>query len=834
MHGKWLAGIRPGVLALRRDWSSGELRLLLLALVVAIAAVSSVGFLADRVGAALGRDSGQMLGGDIALEADAPIPQSFMEQAGKAGLAYVRTLQFPSMVSGRQGSQLASLKAVAPGYPLRGALRLQGAVAGKEVVVHDVPDLGSVWVDPQILGALGLGLGDSLEVGDSVLKISGIVSYEPDRGMRFINVAPRVLMRIEDVPKTGLIAPGSRVKYGFLVAGESAAVKGYGAWLDGHLERGQKLNTVGSARPEIQKALDRAHQFLVLVALLTVMVAAIAIALAARRFSLRHRDGIAVMRCMGASQSQLSRMLWVEFALLALLASFVGIAIGFAAHLGLVSVVASWLDTSLPASSWTPALQGMATGLVLLLGFALPPLAALRRVAPARVLRRETAMWQPRNGVSYGLGLAAFCILALWFSGDLRMSAIVTAGFVLAFGAFALCAYAGIWALGLLRHRLNGRPALRFALAGMARRKGLVVTQVCALSMGLMVLLLLALTRTDLLQGWQNTVPADAPDTFLINIQPDQRAAVATRLQQGGVASIVLSPMVRGRLVSINRRPVTGSDYAEDRAKRLVDREFNLSYQDQLPSDNRIQSGRWLDSNKNEVSIESGLADALGIKLGDELGFDVAGQTVDVRVSSVREVKWDSFQANFFALLSPRALKDAPTTYITAFRIPAAAPDLVQKLVHEFPNLTVFDVRAILRQVQHVLVQVIQAVQLLFLFTVFAGILVLGAALFSTRDERIQEVALLRSLGASARQLRQAQRVELVLVGVVAGLLAAAGAVAVAWVLADKVFDFELSFPWWPWLGGIVLGVTSASAGGAIALRGVLTTPPLALLREVP
>ncbi|MDS1142082.1 FtsX-like permease family protein [Pusillimonas sp. SM2304] len=823
---------RLGVRALQRDWNSGELRLLLLALLIAVAAVTSVGFLADRVGRALERDSAQMLGGDLALRADEPIPAQFLAQAEARNLATAQTLQFPSMVSGGDDAQLVSLKAVSQAYPLRGALRLADVPGGAAVEVAQAPEPGSVWVDPQVLGLLGLGVGDTLLVGDSVLRIARIIAYEPDRGMQFVNVAPRVMMNLADLPATGLVAPGSRITYHLLLAGAAESVGSYQRWLDANLQRGQRLSTLETNRPEVQRALTRAHQFLVLVALLTVMIAAVAIALAARRFGLRHQDGIAVLRCLGASKAQLGWMLWVEFLLLALLAAALGSLAGYAVHQGLVSIVTGWMQTSLPRASLLPAWQGMATGFLLLLGFALPPLAALRNVPPARVLRRDTAQ-AARRWPAYLLGLAAFFGLIVWISGDVRLSGIVAAGFLLALMVFAGLAYAMVSLLGLLRYRSRGYPVLRFALAGMARRRSLTVTQLCALSVGLMILLLLAITRTDLLQGWQGTLPADAPNTFLINIQPDQRETVTQRLKAAGADTVLMSPMIRGRLLAINQQAVNGDSYQDPRAKRMVDREFNLSYADTMPSSNQIAEGRWLRLDRPEVSIETGLAQTLGIKLRDTLTFDVAGREVQVEVSGLRKVDWDSFQANFFAVMSPVALADAPVTFITSLHVAPSGQPFVQALIKEFPNLTVFDVGSILGQVQHVLDQVVQAVQLLFLFTVAAGVLVLGAALFSTRDERMHDVAVLRALGASGRQLAGAMHIELVLLGTMAGLLAAFAAVAVAWLLAYYVFEFSLTLSWWPWAAGVAVGVAAALIGGRFALAGVLKTPPLVSLREM-
>jgi putative ABC transport system permease protein len=824
--------VRLGARTLLRDWRSGELRLLVIALVVAVAAVTSVGFLADRVGRALERNAAQMLGADVVLDADEPIPPAFEQQARDQGLTLAHTFQFPSMASAGQASQLVSLKAVDAGYPLRGNLRTAAEPSGPESATRDIPAPGTVWVDPQLLAILGLKMGDMVTLGDSRFRVARVVTYEPDRGMQFVNLSPRVLMRADELKATGLLAPGSRVDYGLLAAGDAPAVSAYSEWLHSRLQRGQKIATVESGRPEIRRVLDRAQRFLSLVALLAVLISAVAVALAATRFMLRHRDGIAVMRCLGATQQQIARVLTAEFTLVGLIGATLGGLAGYAAHLGLIAMLGRMLDAELPAPSVMPAAQGLATGMWLLLGFALPALGQLRHVPPARVLRRDAGGVRLGSVLGYAVGAAGFALLIWWFAGDAQLGAVIAGGFLGAFGLFALVAWLCVQALARLRRAAAGMPALRFALAGVVRRRAATITQVCALAIGLMALLLLTMTRTDLIAGWQRTLPPDAPNRFLINIQPDQREPVAAALRDAGIGDATLFPMIRGRLVAVNGRAVSAADYTDDRARRLVDREFNLSYSEQMPSYNSLQAGRWMAPDSREVSMESGISNTLGLHMGDKLAFDIAGQTVDVTVTSIRGVDWDTMRANFFAMLSPGALANAPQSWITSFHLPRGQGELLPRLVQRFPNLTVFDVDAILRQLQGVVDQVVQAVQLLFGFTMAAGVLVLTAALAATRDERVREAAVLRALGATRQQLARAQRIELLAVGGLAGMLGAAGAAAVAWALSQWVFDFDITFSLWPWLAGIAAGMLGAWGGGALALRGVLRTPPLVTLRE--
>lgn len=825
---------------LQRDGRAGELRLLLAALVVAVASVTSVGFLVDRIRGALERDAAQLLGADIVVASDHAPQAALREEATRLGLAVSENVIFPSMTLAGSGdearTQLAAVKAVALNYPLRGTLRVAAAPGQEDEPTREVPARGAVWVDPQLLSLLEIKVGDLLQLGDASFRVTRLIMLEPDRGMNFVNIAPRVLMRSEDLPLTGLVTQGSRVSYRLLVAGDQEAVKRYAAWLPAHLERGQRLESLQSGRPEMRQTLDRAEQFLSLVALLSALIASVAVALAARRFMLRHLDGCAVMRCLGATQRDISRAFTVEFFLLAVLGAALGCIVGFVGHWVLIQALAGLVSSQLPAPSFLPALQGFAAGVLLLLGFALPPLANLHNVPPARVLRRDMQAVRSRSALGYVFGLAAFAALLLWFSHDLTLGLLTGGGFIAGFALFALVAWLGVRLLMPLRRMAGSMGTAgvtwRFALAAVARRQGPTVAQIVAVAIGLMALLLLAVTRGDLVDGWRKATPPDAPNRFIINIQPDQAAPLAGRLRREGVANAELYPMVRGRLVAVNGKPVRVEDYEDDRARRLVDREFNLSYMQNLPGHNRILQGQWFQGRSNEVSIEEGIMKSLRLKVGDELAWEVGGRQTLTRITSVRKVEWDSMRVNFFAIVSPANLRDMPQTMITAFHLPRGKEELTNQLVREYPNFTVIDTGAILRQVQSVLDQVIGAVQFLFVFTLVAGIVVLYAALASSRDERMREAGLLRALGASRAQLSRAQLIELGAIGALAGLLAAGGATAVGWMLAKYAFNFRWQGDPWVLAWGLAGGIACALVGGCIGLHGVLRTPPLATLRE--
>lgn len=820
----------------RRDWMSGELRLLALALVVAVTAVCSVGFLADRVSSGLNDNAGQVLGADLLYESDTPIEQEVIDQAHAASLQTAKTWQFPSMVTFDSQSRLASVKVVSEGYPLKGTVTLQHAgstgTATMRESVQRIPPAGTVWVDPALLAQLQAPPQAELRVGMKTLRVAALIENEPDRNVAFVNIAPRLMMNEADLQATGLLVPGSRVKETLLMAGAADQVSQLRTWLQARPAKGRQIIGTDSARPEIRASLDRAEQFLSLVSVLSVMIASVAIALAARRFSARHQDGLAVMRSLGATQGTILRMVAIEFLLIATFASITGVILGLALHYVLMYFLAGLIPATLPAVSWVPGATGLLTGWVLAFGFCVIPVLHLSRVPPLKALRRELDVGAGRPLVAVLVGVLVWLGLLLLHTGNAKLALISAGGFI---GAMLICA-AMAWVilrlLGRLRHALVSRPVLRFALAGLVNRRGMTVVQICALTLGIMIILLLGLLRTDLLAAWQNNLPADAPNRFLINIQQDQKPALNALFEREGLGVPVLDPMVRGRLIRIGDKDVDPATYESERTQRLAEREFNLSWLTELPSSNRIAAGRWLDPKAAEVSFEDDIARQLGVSLNDEVTFDVAGELVTARVTSLRTVKWDSMQVNFFAILSPAALQDKPATWITAFHLPEQKAAFTQDVVSRFPNITVFDVSGILRQLQSILDSVTAAVQFLFIFTLAAGVVVLSTAFLSTQDERRYEAGLLRAMGATSRQLDQAQRSELIVIGVMSGTLAAAFAILIAQLLAEQVFDISLSTGVMPWVSGIVLGLAASWLGGKMALRAVKNTPPLLILRS--
>ena len=832
-----------------RDWRAGELRFLLIALVVAVSALSAVGFFIDRMRSGLARDAHQLLGADLLVNADQPIAPAWRAEAQRRGLVLADTVVFPSMAQSGVGdasvAQLSSIKAVSPNYPLRGRLKIttdpEQASAAIGTLTDATPAPGTVWVDQNILTALKTSVGSTVRVGEREFRIAQLIASEPDRGPSFANFAPRVMMPLSDLASTGLNDIGSRVTYRLQVASPSindrSEVAQFEAWVKERIEegavKGVRVESLENGRPEMRATLDRADRFLSLVGLLSAMLAAVAVAMAARRFMLRHLDACAMLRCLGLSQNQVTAMYLIEFVLVGLAGSALGVAVGFAGHFILLELIGSLLSTDLPPVSLLPALQGIITGMLLLVGFALPPILQLRNVPHNRVIRREQAAPKPMALATYGFGIAVFLGLLLWQTGDVKLALITAGGFLGAFAVFALAGWLSLKALKPLRPLVN-HQSWRFAITSLQRRPGATVVQVVSLALGLMALLLLTVVRGDLMNAWRSATPPDAPNRFVINIMPDQKADIERRLVAAQVRQATLFPMIRGRLTAINDKAITADTYATDDARRLSDREFNLSATRDMPESNEIIAGKWYEDKPGvaEASVEQGIAKTLGLKLGDTLRFNVGGTDVDAKVTSLRKLEWGSMRANFFVIINPSAMAQTAQTYMTAFNLPPQSAGLTNALARDYPNLSVIDVSGIIRQLQEVLDQVVTAVEFLFVFTLASGVLVLYAALMGSQDERTRESGLLRALGATRKQLSQAQWIEFMLVGSLSGLLAASGAAALGWALATYQFKFPWVFSPTVWLAGMVIGAVCAIIGGWLGLRNVLKQPPLQTLRE--
>ncbi len=830
---------RLGWRSLWRDLRSGELRLLVVAVTLAVAALTAVGFFADRLKSGLQRDALQLLGGDAVISSDNLTPEAFVAKARALGLDVVQTVGFPTMARAPDaqggGTKLVALKVVEPGYPLRGNLRIADQAGAPDAPTREIPAPGEAWIDAPVLDALGLKMGDPLLLGDASLHIAKIIVSEPDRGGGFMSFAPRVMINRADLATTALIQPASRLNYRMAVAGAKAPVASFVDWAKAEVEkpdvRGLRVEALEGGRPELSQTLERAEKFLNLVALLAALLSAVAVALAARGFAANHLDDCAMLRVLGLSQRTIASSYALEFTLVGLLASGLGVAFGYAVHYGFVLLLAGLVTAALPPPGIWPVLFGMGMGLTLLLAFGLPPVLQLAQVPPLRVIRRDVGGLKPASIGVLGLGVLGFATLLLAASSDLKLGLIAVGGFAGAVVVFAVLSWL---AVKLLRWSVNESTAPRWlvlATRQISARPVYAVVQVSALAVGLLALVLLVLLRTDLISSWRQATPADAPNRFVINVMPEQGEAFLKALKDGGVEKFDWFPMIRGRLVAINGRAVSPDDFQEERAKRLVDREFNLSHSATNPKQNEVVAGRWTPEEQGAISVEEGIATTLGLKLGDSMTFDVGGLQTVSKITSLRKVDWGSMRANFFVMYPVSAMPDVPSTYMSAFKAPDT-PGFDNTLVRSFPNITNVDMTATIGQVQRVLDQVIRAVEFLFAFTLAAGLVVLFAAVTATREERAKEFAIMRAVGAKSSLLRQVQRTELMGVGLLAGFLASSVATAVGWALAKYVFEFAWSVSLWVPLFGALSGALLALAAGWWGLREVLRRPVVETLRR--
>lgn len=832
---------------LRQDRRSGELHLLGAALVLTVTAITAVGFFTDRVETSMNRQGADLLAADLVLESTTPLPPDYRQRAEGLGLALAQTIAFRSILMGETGPQLVEVKAVEDTYPLRGQLRVTQAYDGPSPAksaevpsqadkadgrpVTAGPPSGEVWVESRLLHLLGTKLGDRVGLGAAHPTLGAILGEEPDRAGALFAFAPRVMMNLADLPATGLVSAASRAEHRLLVAGDPRALARFQRQVE-PLPPTIRLIDSANARPEFAAAVERAGRFLRLATLVTLLVAGAAIALASRRFVARQTDAVAILRCLGAPHHLLWRVFVLRLLLFGLVASLVGCLMGWAGQAGLLALLSDWFPADLPTPSLTPVLAGVATGLVALLGFGLPPLLQLAQVTPLRVLRRDLGPTRGSALAAGGAALLALALLTLWQAQDARLAGWLLAGVAGAIASLAVSVLLLVRLAGGLTGRVRG--IWRLGLAGLTRRPAGAVLHITGLGLGILALLLLAVVRVDLLQSWRDRLPPGAPNQFLINIQPADVAPLEAFLRESGLDIAALYPMIRGRLIAINGRPVEPSDYANPRAQRLAAREFNLSQGAELPRDNRILAGAWWTEGAAappQFSVEQGLAETLGITLGDEISFLVSGRPISARVTSLREVQWDSFNANFFVLSSPVLLAAEPATYITSFYLPPAREDLIPELVKRFPSVTLLDVNAILAQVRTVVDRGVMAVEYVFLFTLVAGLLVMFAGIQASLEERRQEHGILRTLGTGRRALLTSLAVEFCAAGLLAGLLASFFAELTGWLLADRLFGLEFGFNPRLWLIGVLGSGAFIGLAGTLATYPLLIRPPLKTLR---
>jgi putative ABC transport system permease protein len=814
-----------------RDIRSGELLVLVAAITLAVAATTAVGFFTDRVGKAVVIRSAEVLAADLVLRSNRPIKPDYLAEAAALDVNVATMTSFASVVLAGDTSALADIEAAGSGYPLRGELRTSLVAYGETRVEKSLPAAGEAWADPRLLARLGIEPGVSVRVGSVELQVTRVLDYRPDQDWSFVDLAPTLLINIDDVDATGLVQPGSRVTYRQLFAGDPADIRTLRRYIEPQLAVSERLRDLSDAGPQIRNALQRAERFLALAALAGALLAAVAVAMAGRRYAIRQTDTVALMKCVGVSKNFVLGMGLVQLLAIGIVAGIAGVIAGYVAQFGLAILLSGLAGEALPPPGPGPAVTGIGLSLLILAGFALPTWLQLRHVPPLRVLRRDVGPPPSSALLVYGLAVVTVFLVLYNQARDVSLVAWMAGGIFV--GALLLGVAGG--ALVWLSTRVRGSVgvAWRYAVSGIARRGWESVLQVAAFGVGIMVLLLLTLIRADLMAEWQASLPQDAPNRFLINIQPEEARDVEDFLATR-VTAASLVPMVRARLVAIDGEEISGMPFQSERARRLADREANLSWSDTLSDDNEIVAGAWWGpaAAPGEVSVEADFARDLGVELGDQLTFDVAGEQVDARVTSLRTVNWESFMPNFFMVFSPGTLEDYPRTHIGSVFIHDEQKGVVLDLIKQFPSVTVIDIDAVLGQVRGVMDQAAQAVEYVFLFALAAGIIVLLAVVEAGREVRLFECAVLRTLGARRQQVLTAAAIEFTMLGFLSGLLAAVCASIIGSVVASEVFDLELSVGPWVWIAGVATGVIIVGATGFLATRRVVDHPPREALRN--
>ena len=818
-----------------RELRSGEVLVLLAAVGLAVAALTAVGFLTDRIGKAVARQANEVLAADLRLRSQEPVPQEWSDLAGDFDLDTALTMSFPSVVFAGDDSALSSIKVVSASYPLRGTVRVSDTLFGEQRDAAGIPGSGEVWADGALLARVGADVGDTLSVGELNLRVTAVLTYRPDQSIGFASLAPSLLMNIDDIGRSGLIGEGSRVRYALLVAGDEAAVADFNDAIQDSLPDSIRVRSQEESSERAYNAADRAQRFLSLTAVISLLLSAVAVAMSARRFAHRRMDTVALMKSLGATQGFVISVALVQLVLLGVLGIVGGSVVGYLAEELLSSILIDLMQQSeLPGSGLRPVLLGAGSALLLLLGFALPSLIQLRNTPPLRVLRHDAVPPAPSRVFVAGLSLLAVALLLYRSVGDGRMLLILIGGIVVIAALLYLVGRAMVAVIG--RARSGVGVAWRYGLANVARRGRDSAVQVVAFGLGITVLLLLTLVRTDLLEGWRQTLDDDAPNHFLINIQPHELESVAAVFTGNGIDVPAFTPLVRARMSTINDESVKDREYPNDDGRWLANREANLSWSAALSSSNELVDGEWWPADYDGpplASIEEEAAMDAGLAIGDRLRFVAAGREIEAEIASTRKVNWDSFQPNFFIVLSPGALDGVPTTYISSMRIAEQDKAALIGLVRAHPSISVIDLGAILEQVRGIIEKASLAVQAVFLFTLAAGVAVLFAAVQSTIDERRFESAMLRALGARRRTVFAGVMAEFAALGTAAGVLASAGASVLAYLVATRLFELPYEFSPALWLAGVSAGVFVVCCSGYFAARGAVNAYPVDVLRGV-
>ena len=880
-----------------RDWRSGELRLLFLALVMAVTSVSGIALFTDRLEKALLLESANMLAADRVLGSGKVLPDEILNEAQTRGLRTASTLSFTSMAFSDSGNMLVSAKAVSDTYPLRGDVIIADAPFIRGAPIQSGPQPGEVWLESRALPALGLEVGDSVYVGEAELTVCKIIIAEPDRsgGGMVDNAGPRLMLHLDDVAKTNVVQLGSRVSYRFLFAAdELLALDEFETWVDAEYEGEYRLRDVRDESEEVSEALSRAESFLLLGSLFAVLLAGVAIALTAKRYSERHYDYVAILKTFGCTSPQIGFIyLWIQ-ALLAIVAVVVGSVLGWGVHHIILRALQTVITVELPAAGFEPFVVGAMTAVICLLSFALPPLLALRETPPLRVLRKDISQQKVGANVPYVFGIGGTIGLVYWYSQD----AVLTSVLVVAVASIAIL-LSGLSFLLLSSSSAVGMragSAWKLAMSAARRRRKQNVLQVMVFSVTIMSLLILGLLRTDLIADWQAQLPENTPNHFMMNISQPQIAGIEEFFEENGVQGNAFYPLISARVTKVNGATPDpqedlnsdaergtlagggGDDAEEESAKGAARVGLSVGYGQgetnaagagassgkeaseseagdepeegevrgrlsrrqvtwaaELPADNRVTGGEWWEATVEPgfVSIEQDYADWLDIELGDVIEFEINAQTVSAEVSSFRSVRWDNMQPNFFIIFSPGTIDHLGATFLSTALMEREQKILLNELVQRFPTIVVIEIDALIEQIQNIIAQVTSAIELISVLVLVCGALVLLACVNATLDERFYENAILRTLGAGKRLIMTSLLIEFASIGLMAGLVATLGAEASLYYLQEQVFEQEFALHYWVWLAGPLAGMIIIGGLGVNSTRGVVNISPLNVLRRL-
>ncbi|MCK5336139.1 MAG: FtsX-like permease family protein [Gammaproteobacteria bacterium] len=817
---------------LLRDWRAGELKILVLALVIAVASMTSIGLFTQRIDRGMTDQAGQFLGADLLFKSPVITDDAIIKHAHKTGLETSKTIGFSSVIVANEKFQLTHIKAVDQYYPLLSQIKIANKLYGEDKPVEHGPAVGEVWLAPRLFSLLDLKLGDEIELGETYLRVSAVLKHDPGQASSFVTIAPHLLMNIQDINKTGIVKPGSRVTYSTGFAGKLKDRRKFEKWISPRLSSSQTLVGGTEGSQAINSAMDKAEQYLSLASMLSVMLSGIAIAMTANRYGQRHFDQSALMRCMGASQKTIIQIFSTQLLILGVLGSLLGCLTGYMAQEGLIILLKEFLDPELPSPGIYPLASGFVSGLVTLTGFSLPALLRLKAVSPLRVLRNDITPLPVSSLFVYGLAVSSMIVLMWWQSGQFLLTLLVVVGVIVTVLMLFILSLLLIYISRLMLALLTG--PWKTGLQQIIRNRKENQLQMLAFGLSLMILMIIFLLRTDLISRWQGQLPTDAPNHFVINIQADEVDKVQNFFAKKQIKTEGLYPMVRGRIVKINNKDVFEAVPDKTKLDNALKRDLNLSWAYQLQANNKLIDGQWwspTDAGKPVISIEKGLARRLQVGLGDSLTFNVADQSITATIKSIRSVQWDSFQPNFFVIFPDSVLNKFPVSYISSFYIKSSQKKILNNLIKEFPTLTVLEVDAIMQQVKSIMEQVTTAVEYVMLFVLFAGMVVLVAAMQSSMDQRINASVIMRTLGAKKSFLRRSQLSEFSLLGLFSGVLAVSGTEIIAYLLYNKVFDLDFEFHLWLWLSGPLISILLILMISWLYMRKVTEQSPVKALR---